>query len=101
MSRAQSNGTGGCDRFPEAPVTPRVIENRDRVRGALAAFMPGARITETVLVTEEPGDEQVFLHVSVPGLSRDQVMPRLREFERLRWNDLLADVGDDVCLISA
>jgi len=47
-----------------------------------------------------PGNEQILLHVAIPGLRHAEVMPRMRAFQQARWDDLLADIGDDVCIVS-
>ena len=63
----------------------------DRVRAALMEYAPTAEITDT---------EQIILHVAIPGLTHAEVMPTMRAFQRARWDDLLAEIGDDVCIVS-
>ena len=75
-------------------------EKARRLRAALIEDVPGAEITESILMTGAPGNEQVILHVAIPGLRHAEVMPRMRAFQRARWDDLLADIGDDVCIVS-
>jgi hypothetical protein len=75
-------------------------EKARRLRAALLSDVPGAEITESVLMEGAPGNEQIVLHVAIPGLTHGEVMPRMRAFQRARWDDLLADIGDDVCIVS-
>ena len=76
------------------------VEKARRLRAALIADVPGAEITESVLMEGAPGNEQILLHVAIPGLTHAEVMPRMRAFQRARWDDLLVEIGDDVCIVS-
>ena len=76
------------------------VEKARRLQAALIADVPGAEITESVLMEGAPGNEQILLHVAIPGLTHAEVMPRMRAFQRARWDDLLAEIGDDVCIVS-
>ena len=71
-----------------------------RVRSALLEFEPSAEITEEVLEGGAPGHEQIILRVAIPGLEWEQVMPRMITFRLARRDDLLAEVGDDVCIVT-
>ena len=57
-------------------------------------------ITDTILMNGAPDNEQIILHVAIPGLTHAEVMPTMRAFQRARWDDLLAEIGDDVCIVS-
>lgn len=83
-----------------ADTTAAKAEKARRLREALVEDVPGAEVTESILMEGAPGNEQILLHVAIPGLRHADVMSRMRAFQEARWDDLLADIGDDVCIVS-